>query len=207
MDFITHEVIYNKLITLFKAKDFDEEDVMNWCQEVETVYVADPNAMLRYEEIPLTIAYASGKVLLPVNIYKLRDVYNKDQKALKHRRNGRYLIVNNANVGDVIYINYIGTPIDERGIPMIHKDHQPACETYCKIQAYQEDALNNTINMNIYNDFQVRFDGMCQAAKGGFRSWDSDRFQKMNIILGNQIPRIGYMPLSHSQFKGLNVNE
>jgi len=206
MDFITHEVIYNQLLTVFKNKSFDEEDILNWCQEVETIYVANPDDMLRYEQIPLTVQ-SSNRTLLPTNMYKLIDVYNKSNQALSHYRNGRYLIIKNSKVGDEFFINYVGTPIDERGIPMIHKDHQPACETYCKIQAFQEEALNRTIDMNLYNNWQERFDGMCQSAKGGFRSWDSQRFQRMNIILGNQIPRIGFMPLSHTHVKGMNVND
>lgn len=205
MDFITHEIIYDKLSSMYKQKEFNEEDILNWCQEVETIYIADPDAMNQYMEIPLKLK--SGYVELPSNIYKLLDVYDKPKSDLRlyyNKINNRLYVPKYK--GETLYINYVGTPIDEDCMPLIHSDHQPACETYCKINSFAEDFLLAKINQNEYNDWKLRFDGMIQSAKGWGRRWDNQKLQHMDIIFGDQIPRIGYMPLAHSNFSGLNTN-
>ena len=196
----------SKLSQIFKLKQFDEEDILNWCQEVETIYIADPDSMAQYMEIPLEVT--NGIVQLPSNIYKMLDVYNnpRDNARLTFRKVNQRLTVSNY-ADPVLYINYIGTPLNEDCIPLIHEDHQPACETYCKINAYAEEMLLGKINQNEYADWKIRFDGMIQSAKGSYRDYDNERLRKMDIILGSQIPKIGFMPLAHNLIEGININD
>jgi len=102
-------------------------------------------------------------------------------------------------VEDIVYINYIGTPLDGDCIPMIDRNHQAACETYCRIQAFEEDLLLGKIHQSLYFDWKQRFDGMIQGAKGGFDSWDRDDWAHMLIIMGDKIPKIGHMKLAHKE--------
>ena len=197
--FITHVAVLDELEGKFKSVKWNEEDVMRWCQMVETIYVADPDAMWRFEDIQLKIV--KGKFVLPVNCYKLIDVFDPEtQQRVRFNRQNRVIkqLINYKK--DVIAINYIGTPIDKDCLPMIHEDHFPACETFCKINNFEELALYNEINQGIFNDWKVRFDGQIQGVKGGFRDWGSQEFGDMMVIHGNEIPRIGFMPLMNNSF-------
>ena len=191
---------------MFKTTQFNEEDILNWCQEVETIYIADPDSMILYKTIPLPLS--NGFVTLPPNLYKILDVYDNPKKnnRLSYNKLPKKLYIPNVKE-ETIYLNYVGTPINEDCIPLIHADHQPACETFCLINHFMEDALNNKINQNMYFDWKQRFDGMIQAAKAYGRDWDAQRLQRMDIILGSQIPKIGFMPLVHNDTEYLNIND
>ncbi len=196
-NFITHLPILEELEGKFKNKQWNEQDVLRWCQQVETLYVADPDAMFFYMNIHLTVT--AGKVMLPSNLYKLQDVYDPETEArVRYNRQGMVLKQLVDYDKDTIAVNYVGTPIDADCMPMIHEDHYPACETFCKIQGFESDVLYNEINQGIYQDWKVRFDGMIQGVKGGFRDWSSQEFGNMTVIMGNEIPKIGYMPLSQN---------
>jgi hypothetical protein len=189
---------------VFKEKQFDEEDILNWCQEVETLYIADPDGMVMFQEVPIEVD--NGIALLPPNIYKLKDVYQKKggQRRVSFRHIKSYLRI--PDYKGIVYLNYIGTPLDDDCYPLIHKDHQAACETYCKINSFEEDMMTGKINSNVFFDWKQRFDGMIQGAKVSFRDWDGERYEQMNIIIGSQIPKIGFVPMANDQFAGNTVN-
>ena len=195
--YITHRAILDELESKFPTKSWDEEDVLKWCQQVETIYVADPDSMWKYLEIPLNVV--KGKVLLPANLYKLLDVYDHENydTRVRYNRQGKILKQLVGYEKDVVMINYVGTPIDEDCIPLITEDHYPACETFCKINNFEVDALYGEISQGIYGDWKTRFDGMIQGVKGGFRDWGAQEYADMTIIMGNEIPKIGYQPLAH----------
>lgn len=207
--YITHDVILKSLRRNFKSIEFDEEDVLNWCQEVETLYVADPNAMVKYLEIPLNVTN-TRRVKIPTNNFKLLDVYapaeynyqgrSNRQRRVNFREQARYIVLDNDYDHDRVMINYIGTPLDDDTcLPLINADHQPACETFCKINAFEEHSAFNKISVNLYHDWKQRFDGMIQGVKGGVRGWSRDKFAKMTIIMGDKLPRIGFMTLAHRE--------
>lgn len=148
-----------------------------------------------------------NRAVLPPNVYKIKDVY-PDEKY--HIRASFQHIKNFLSLPDykedIVYINYVGTPIDKDCLPLIYKDHQAACETYCKINSFEEDVMFNKINHNLYFDWKQRFDGMIQGAKVNFRDWDNQRYEDMDIIFANQIPKVGYVPLVQHMFTGNTVN-
>jgi len=206
---ITHEVVYQDLMEKFPNKTWNEESIYRWCQQVETIYIADPDSMVRYEEIPLKIS--GSKVKLPDNLYKLLDVYdntepenplrvgyNRQKSVLKQIIDPR---TETKYEKKVIWINYVGTALDDNCIPLIDENHYPACETLCKINGFELEATYGEISMNIYMDWKQRFDGMIQGAKGDVRDWDAKTWAQMTVIMGNEIPRIGYQPLAH-QYTG-----
>lgn len=204
MDWISHKVVFANLQRNFKKKVFQEEDVLNWCQEVEQIFVSDPDSMVQYLQIPLDIN-SNRRIQIPSNCFKLIDVYRPLDSGILYnelphvgfRRIPGGIIINQDVDNNRIMINYWGSPLDENCMPMIDRNHQPACETYCKIQAFEEDVLLNKINQNLYFDWKERYDGMIQGVKGGFDNWSSEDFAKMTIVMGDMLPKIGYMPLAH----------
>lgn len=191
---ITHLAVLEELENKFKHKQWDEEDVYKWCQQVETLYIADPDSMWKYVNINLPVIH--GSVMLPMNLYKLLDVFDPEtKKRVRFNRMSKVLkqLVNYDK--DTISINYIGTPINDECMPTINEDHIIACETLCKINGFEGEVLYGEINQNVYYDWKKRFDGMIQGAKGGFKDWSAQDFGDMMIIQGNEIPRIGYQPL------------
>ena len=200
-NFITHVEIIASLQRNFKTMVIEDEDVLNWCQEVETLYVADPDSMWKYLEIPLNIV--NNRVLLPSNLYKLLDVYKSptDDTRIIYYRNGAYLNVSTDYTGTTLTVNYVGTPIDKNCIPLIHADHQAACELWCKINMFEEQSLSGKINQNVYFDWKNRFDLAIQAAKVNYRDWDAKKFAGMLAIMGDMIPHIGYQELANEHLK------
>ena len=85
-------------------------------------------------------------------------------------------------------------------MPTINEDHFAACETFCKINAFEVDALYGEINQGLYGDWKTRFDGMIQSAKGGFKDWSAQDYADMMTIHGNEIPRIGFQPLMNNYY-------
>ncbi len=194
MEQITHKAVLEELESKFKNEVWDEEDVYRWCQQVETLYIADPDSMWKYLNINLPVT--SGRILLPANLYKLIDVFDPETKLrVRYNRTGKVLKQLVDYTKDTISLNYVGTPIDDDCMPLIDEDHIIACETFCKINHFENDALYNSLNYNLYQDWKVRFDGMIQGAKGGFKNWGSQEYGDMMTIMGNEIPRIGFQPL------------
>lgn len=209
---ITHEVVYQDLMEKFPNKTWNEESIYRWCQQVETIYIADPDSMVRYEEVPLKIT--SGKVKLPDNLYKLLDVFDNTEpklpRRIKYNRQKSVLkqLVDPMHLkkykGEVIWINYIGTALDDNCMPLIDENHYPACETFCKINGFELEVTYGEIAQSVYFDWKTRFDGMIQGAKGDIRDWDAKTWAELTVIHGNEIPRIGYQPLAH-QYTGNGI--
>lgn len=192
--YVTHLAVLEELEAKFKNKKWDEEDVYKWCQQVETLFIADPDSMWRYVDINLPVV--SGKVLLPTNLYKLLDVFDPVTKLrVRFNRMGKVLKQLIDYEEDTISINYIGTPIGDDCMPLIDEDHIIACETLCKINGFESELLYGEITQNLYYDWKNRFDLMIQSVKGGYRNWSAQDFGDMMTIHGNEIPKIGYQPL------------
>lgn len=200
-NYITYEDVLSSLENQHKNTTFQDENILNWCMDVETIFIADPDSMWKYLEIPLSVV--SQKVALPSNLYKLIDVYDPEDPNIRipYHRRGSVLLVNENYNKDTVSINYAGTPLDrDTCMPLIYVSHKPACEVYCKIQHYEEDVLLAKVNQNIYFDWKQRFDNMIQSAKVNFENWGAQEFNHMTIIHGNELPRIGFTPLAHNAF-------
>ena len=189
--YITHEVIHADLSRTYKDKDFDNNDILEWCQIVECRYIKDIETMYKYIGVALTVT--DNKTLLPCNIYRLEDIYTNptgSKSFLDCSNNGEYLM----NIPDgynTIYINYVGTPINEEGMPLIAKGHENACEKYCLLQAYMSEYLNNQISPQIYTNWEIQFSGQISNSRYNFRHKTRKEIDDINIIRGNSIPLIG----------------
>ncbi|MCF7885220.1 MAG: hypothetical protein K9M80_01890 [Candidatus Marinimicrobia bacterium] len=183
-----------------KNKDFSEVEVMRWCQEVETLHIKDTSAMWRFEEIKIpTIAYSQDWKLfeLPCNVYRLLNVYESPENKTSHlqhkwlnKNNQVYKMVENKNQ-DHIYINYIGMPINEDGVPLILRSHLPACETYIQMKLYWEDTLEGRTNVGW--NLSQKFSGQMTHLKSSVAHLDAEYFNRLNVINGDMIESIGNM--------------
>jgi len=199
--YITHEPILEGLRVKYKNKKWNERFVFRWCQQIETLHIADPDSMWKYLEIPLAVT--QGKFYLPDNLYKLLDVYDKNSnsKRVRYNRQGKLIKQLIDFEEDVIWINYIGTPMDLKScMPLIDANHYIACETLCIINGFAEEAMfsQSGLNQNEYQDLKLRFDNQIQAPKSDMRNWGSQDFADMVIIMGDEIPKIGFQPLANN---------
>jgi len=200
--FISHHVIHADLARKFKTKTFHIDDIEEWCFIAESRYIIDIRAMVQILGISLSVEFLGSKPIayLPCNVIRILDVYLPNEKRIPYVHNGAFLYLSEDFTGDTVMLNYIGSPIDVDGGSLIIKGHENACEQYCKLQAFEEDWINGKINQNAYVDWQRTFSGMMQNISQDVKNLDMDKLNKLDIIRGNMIPRIGRLVLSQNQF-------
>lgn len=203
--YFDHLYILNRLSRVYKQKQFNDDDVMVWCQEVEREIIADVEHMPKYEEIDIEVT--NGILTLPCNLYRLLDVYDSSEGRILYQSNGTNLYGlkdtsgNEISDGTTIYINYRGSAIDlVTGIPLCLRGHEFVCETFVKIRAFEEDSGLQKFPYNTWQMWNTQLGGQVTAAKQNYINMDRSKINDITIIKGNMIPRIGNLPLSHNQF-------
>lgn len=199
--------IYNMVTRKYRRKKFYEDDFLAWCAVVETQIIPDVDFMIHFEEIG--IDYTNGLLPLPCNIHRLLDVFDISEQTIFYQNNGTHLYGlkdYNGNLiadGTTIYLNYIGTNIDVKtGIPLCLRGHEFVCETYCKIQAFEEDVTLKNFDANMYALWINSLPGLIAAAKQDVHQHISREMVNRNIIIrANMIPMIGKLELSHNLFR------
>lgn len=202
--YITHKVILASLARTHKRKNWQENEIMEWCQECLNNVIVDVETMTKYVEIGLevpTTGTQKNMVYLPCNIFRLLDVYDGSDNRIDYSYNGSYIILPSDNTLTAIYINYIGTPIDENGIPLIPKTQQIACETYCKVKGFEEDVAYGNFNAQLWMMWKNELTPMISAGKNDYRFRDRHAIDKLNIIHGNLTPVIANIKLVHKEFE------
>jgi len=210
--FISPEVIWADLTRYITTKEISVYDVVELCAQVETRYIQDIDLMTNIYEVPLTVI--NSQALLPCNIFKILDIYDGYETPIDFSLSatGAYLTgLKYQNSGsnytdDTVYINYKGTNLDpETGYPLIAKGHENACETFCKIRLFEEDALFGKINMSMYANYQQQFSGqISNALQNPYRQQVANYLKNIETIRGNMIPQIGRLELSHKKFRSNN---
>lgn len=205
--FFDYKYIFNTVTRKYRRKVFYEDDFLSWCAQVETQVIPDIDLMTKFENIGIEVV--NNILALPCNVFRLEDIFDSGEDYLrKYDNNGNYLynmIDSNGNAivnGDTIYLNYTGTNVDlETGIPLCVQGHQFVCETYCKIQAFEEDVSLNNFSANLYAAWMQSLGGLIAAAKQDiYQHKERNEINKITIIKGNMLPRIGNLPLKHKQF-------
>lgn len=205
---LTYETVLQDLEEKFPEKTWNEESIYRWCCQVNTVYIADPDSMVKFLEVPIKVI--KGKAKLPENLYKLLDVFDntepKNPKRVRYNRTKTVLkgLVNYDK--DVIWINFVGTALNKDCIPLIDESHLPACESFCKINGFESDMLYGEINQNLYMDWKQRFDGQIQGCKSDIRDWTAQTWEDLLVIHGNEIPKIGSQPLANN-YTGMDITQ
>jgi hypothetical protein len=171
--------------------------------------------MINVLEVPLAVV--KGQALLPCNVHRILDVYYKYQN-LEYgiSSTGAYLV----NIKykdsrkefdeDYVYINYVGTPIDETtGYPLIVKGHENACETFCKLRTFEEDMVLGKFSPQLWQAWDRKFSFQIQnAAYAVYRHKTRSYAQELLNIRANAIPQIGRLTLYHERnLEGSSLSE
>jgi hypothetical protein len=193
--YTNHHEIVNRLSKKFKNKDFNPDDVHDWCAELENDILREHDYFVKFLEIPLTII--SGKyITIPCNVHSIIDIYfeNKVRPRYTHIGNQIYLFVEVTD--EFLYIDYKGTPVDlDTGDVMILRGHELACEWTCIKNIFTEDYLNGKIDGQRWSVISEEYEMSLNVATMDMRRMTKGDFQTMENILGNKIPIIGRVPL------------
>lgn len=193
--YTNHHEIVNRLSKKFKTKDFNADDVHDWCAELENDVLREHDYFVKFLEIPLTVI-ASRIVTIPCNVHSIIDVYHEGGSRPKYVHIGNQIHLNQETTNEFIYIDYKGTPIDEdTGDVLILRGHELACEAICVRNSYYEDYLNGKIDANRWVVIDEELERGVNIATMDMRRMTKDNFQTMENILGNKIPVIGRVPL------------
>ena len=197
--YTTHHNIAARLSRTIKTKNFNEDDIIEWCQEVETDILQQVDLMYNFLEVELTVT--NYKAFLPCNIYKIMDVYTTpDQRSsrIPYIDLGSYISFDTNQTLSSIYIDYKGMPVDlDSGLPLIIRGHEMACEAYCIWKIYTEDILNDKISIDSKNRIESRKDSELAACfSTSYRFKDRARMNNEMIIMGNWVPRLANLKLS-----------
>jgi len=202
--YVSHHVIAANISRKWKSKTFNLTDIMEWCSIAETSFLKEIDKMVHFYQIDLVVDTDNHTALLPCNIFRILDVYsdpNNSESAVSSYNNGSHLILPDTYTGDVIYINYVGQPISDEGEPLIIKGHENVCETYCLMCLFEEDAHLGKFPYQAWKEWDNKMSGQIAATKNDMRHYDRSYFNKLTIIRGNMIQKIGNVGLYHSQFK------
>lgn len=207
--FVSHKVILSRLNRVYRNNQFNEGDVMEWCAEAEREHLANVDTMILYLEMPFEVIppAANGlqpSILLPCNIYRILDVFsdaNNKKSFVENYNEGSYLYLPVNYDKQYIFLNFVGLPIDENGDVLIVKGHEQACETFCKIKNFEEAAMTGKFDIRLWLEFEQKFSGQIANSKYSvMRTMQRSDYNKLLIIRGNMVPKIGRISLYHLNF-------
>ena len=200
--YISHKAIAADITRVYKNKPVNLDDILEWCSQVETRYAIDVDKMVLYLKVPLEVDLETSppQALMPCNVFRLLDVFNDGEEYTNYYNNGSYLILPANYNEEYVYLNFVGTAISDEGDPLIIKGHENACETFCKIRLFEEDVAYGRFNQQMWAMWKEEFSGQVAASKCDMRHFDRQHFNKLNIIHGNMIPKIGGVRLYHKNF-------
>lgn len=196
--FVSVDIILANLGRAHKRINWDANDVLEWCMQIETEMIADVDSMCEYIDVKLRVR--NKQAALPCNVHRILDVYTDTSRAsskIPYYNTGAYLNFNSDFNSEYVYISYYGTTIDlQSGAPLILRTHIKACEAYCVQQAYYEKYLNNEINGQQWSVIDQRVSEGCNIALSqGIRFKDRQDLTNLNVIKGNMITKIGVTTL------------
>jgi hypothetical protein len=201
--YVSYRVIHAELNRVWKERPFDINDVQEWCSIVESRFTDNADTLCKFLQIPLAVE--SGKALTPCGITRILDVYSDpddETSVVNATDNGVYLIMPAGYDQDYVFINYVGVPVNEDGEIMILKTHEEACKTYCKMCHFEEAAFTGRFNYNMWQGWDMKFSGQIRNSRYDvFRNWPREKYNELNAIHGNMIPKIGNLVLYHLNFK------
>jgi len=196
--FVSVDYVLANLGRSFKTVNWDSNDVLEWCMQLEADMIADVESMAEFIEVRLPVTNKQAKE--PCNVHRILDVYQTagvPGSKVSYSRNGTYINFDSNFNGDSIYINYFGTMIDlNTGVPLILKTHVKACEAYCVQQVFFEKYLNNELNGQQWSVIDQRVtEGLTIATNQSIRFIDRQQLSNINVIRGNMITKIGLTTL------------
>lgn len=204
-EYISPLAIGSRIARRHKSKKLDDNDIIEWCMEVECDILGDVGRMYKYLGFPLAVNNFRAKI--PCNLWKVRDIYlieDDPSSRINFTRMDGYFGFNPTMAADTVYIDYDGIPIDlETGIPMVAAGHEIACEAYCILSLYTDDIMNKRLDINE----GMRLEQKAQAELlACFGSWDyqhktRDDMNREHSIHYNLVPKPAALKLLSGQYK------
>lgn len=194
-NYTNHHEIVNRLSRKFKTKDFNPDDVHDWCAETENDILRENDYFVKFLKIPLTIV-SSKYITMPCNIHSIIDIYFENGIRPKYAHIGNKIQLFKDVTDEFLYIDYKGTPVDATtGDVLILRGHELACEMSCVKNSFFEDYLNGKIDGQRWGVISEEYEMALNVATMDMRRMTKGDFQTMENILGNKIPIIGRVPL------------
>jgi hypothetical protein len=197
-----HEYIMNMLSRPLKesSKNIVEQDILEWCQQVETEFCTDIDNMHIFEGAEIPIINHRGRV--PCHTFRILDVYSDlgvTSSRVPYKKNiqGGYLHFHPSLNLKKIYMDYVGTPIDmETGVPLIIKGHEQACYWFCMFNLFFNDRLTRRIDRDAWQEIKDNKENEILAARGtNYRHKDREDINRLDRITFSLIPRPAQLKL------------
>jgi len=193
--YTSHHEIVQRLERAFKTKQFDPDDVHDWCAELENDILRESDYFVKFIKIPLTIV-SERYITMPCNVHSIIDVYFENGTRPIFLRIGNRIQLIEATDNEFLYVDFKGTPVDEKtGDVLILRGHELACEWHCIKNAFREDYLNGKIDGQRWSVIDEEYERGINIATMDMRRMTKGDFNTMEEILGNKIPIIGRVPL------------
>lgn len=193
-DYISPQVIYNRLSSVYRNKiaNFSFYDIAQWCYEVEVEYlkdpvqrvlkIGDPNAENDFDAIKIS----KHKAELPVDLYKLIDVYDQNMESIYYYKKGSYLHFDTSLDKEKCYIKYYALQLDpETGFPMIKTNHEQACYSFCRMKMHEEDFYSGKINGNVWQNMELDFSHHLSAVDSSLEDLTHQEAAELQKIMMN----------------------
>jgi hypothetical protein len=166
---------------------------------LETDVLGDYDSFTQILEQSINIDQTSKKAELPVNLFRLLDVYTDpdDRNSVERPQNtGTHLQFDSDYVGTSVYIDYLGMPFetedDSPTYPRIYRSHILACVAYCRWKLFYEDYLLDKISSNSWQDINMRKESEILAALSSTSRFETTRDKEdIQIIRANLVPNYG----------------
>jgi len=172
-----------------KNKVLDRDDIIEWCAECERDFVYDIDQMVYYKGIGLAVK--NDRTILPCNIFRLLEAKRtRNGTRITYRRNGRFLIFGTHSELGAVYIDYVGLPVDENGVPYILEGHEQACAAYVVYKLYLGDFLAQKITLNAWAEIKQDMINKVRACGQDFRHYSSEYFDSLRKIQFDMVPKL-----------------
>lgn len=207
--------ILNKLYRdLNLTTEINESHVIEWCSEI----LAKIGAYSQYEEINSKIELTNGRAELPCNfdslVYishggkplswstssNLHEYECEDSKVPKCCTDYYFYISNNTLITDIpntdsdqfIYLNYLGTPVDEEGYPMIPDDvyFMEACTKYVIYMLDYREWRKGNIPDKVLNKSETDYLFYVNSARGSANMPNERQMRNLKNIWIRLIPNM-----------------
>lgn len=184
----TVEDVLNKLAMSFKNKEWDRNDVEEWCADCIIDEVGAAPEWFVYRDVKLNVNHTIHKALEPCNVHRLLNVVNESKDKINFYDDGTYIKVPDNYSYDNIYIDYYGLPVSEDGKLLILKQYMNACYYHCIIRNYEEDFMDGKIDMNRWNYFLEMRGIEIDKGNASVKNWSFHDTEEMIHIMYNMIP-------------------
>ncbi len=190
--YIDHTVILAMLTRDFPNKQWDEANVIEWCQHVENNILGNVDAMVRYIDYPVKVI--NGRAQIPCFAHKVFS-YSKTKDThvdVSTRKFENYLSVYDDIKHGEIFLSFVGMPIDlETGSPLILKGHEDICYWFCVKSAHTEAYFTGELDHSRWEYMDAKVAMYSTEVLQSLRDFDEKDYKNLSFILGTNVGHLG----------------